>query len=164
SFRVKRVPVSVSASGSTNPGVGGPRTRGGAPAPAFDEPCMPALNGDRTGLKDALFQPSAGPAVPGAEPAGAGTSASGGDKATITNDHASSSSQAQQDGSKNGSGNGSGGGSSGNGGGGGGGGGGVDLFNGMDDIFGTYLDPNYPNLEDFSFVDNMQPFDWSSIT
>ncbi|KAI7248977.1 hypothetical protein KC335_g18052, partial [Hortaea werneckii] len=163
SFRVKRVPVSVSASGSTNPGVGGPRTRGGAPAPAFDEPCMPALNGDRTGLKDALFQPSAGPAVPGAEPAGAGTSASGGDKATITNDHASSSSQAQQDGSKNGSGNGSGGGSSCNGGG-GGGGGGVDLFNGMDDIFGTYLDPNYPNLEDFSFMDNMQPFDWSSIT
>lgn len=39
----------------------------------------------------------------------------------------------------------------------------IDLFNGMDDIFGTYLDPNYPNLEDFSFVDNMQPFDWSAM-
>ena len=29
---------------------------------------------------------------------------------------------------------------------------GLVLFEGMDDIFGTYLDPNYPlNLDDFSF-------------
>ncbi|KAF2207783.1 hypothetical protein CERZMDRAFT_114966 [Cercospora zeae-maydis SCOH1-5] len=34
------------------------------------------------------------------------------------------------------------------------------LFEGMDDIFGTYLDPNYPvNLDDFSFVDDLSPLD-----
>ncbi|RMZ27113.1 hypothetical protein D0859_08819 [Hortaea werneckii] len=149
SFRVKRVPVSVGAAGAggTNTGVGG-RTGGGAAA-GSDEPCMPALNGDRTGLKDALFQPSADPAVSGGEAAVVGNSAPSGEKTTVPNDPASSSSQAQ-DGGGSGSGNGC--------------SGGVDLFNGMDDIFGTYLDPNYPNLEDFSFVDNMQPFDWSSMT
>ncbi|KAK5155654.1 hypothetical protein LTS14_005915 [Recurvomyces mirabilis] len=31
------------------------------------------------------------------------------------------------------------------------------LFDGMDDVFGTYLDPNYPvNLDDLSFLDDMQ--------
>ncbi|KAM3423838.1 hypothetical protein BST61_g1236 [Cercospora zeina] len=35
-----------------------------------------------------------------------------------------------------------------------------ELFEGMDDIFGTYLDPNYPvNLDDFSFVDDLSPLD-----
>ena len=39
------------------------------------------------------------------------------------------------------------------------------LFEGMDDIFGTYLDPNYPvNLDDFSFVDDLSPLDWSVPT
>nr|POF17582.1 cutinase transcription factor 1 alpha [Quercus suber] len=34
---------------------------------------------------------------------------------------------------------------------------GLQLFDGMDDVFGTYLDPNYPvNLEDFTFVDDEQ--------
>ncbi|KAK5137040.1 hypothetical protein LTR08_001049 [Meristemomyces frigidus] len=37
---------------------------------------------------------------------------------------------------------------------------GLDLFDGIDDIFTTYLDPNYPN-EDFSFMDGLQPFDWN---
>lgn len=33
------------------------------------------------------------------------------------------------------------------------------LFDGMDDIFGTYLDPNYPvNLDDFTFGDELQAF------
>ncbi|PIA99184.1 hypothetical protein CB0940_03341 [Cercospora beticola] len=36
------------------------------------------------------------------------------------------------------------------------------LFEGMDDVFGTYLDPNYPvNLDDFSFVDDLSPLDWN---
>jgi hypothetical protein len=39
----------------------------------------------------------------------------------------------------------------------------LDLFDGMDDIFGTYLDPNYPvNLDDISF-DNLPPFDWNQV-
>ena len=34
------------------------------------------------------------------------------------------------------------------------------LLEGMDDIFGTYLDPNYPvNLDDFSFGDDVATFD-----
>nr|POF11509.1 cutinase transcription factor 1 alpha [Quercus suber] len=34
---------------------------------------------------------------------------------------------------------------------------GLELFDGMDDVFGTYLDPNYPvNLDDFSFMDDAQ--------
>ena len=38
------------------------------------------------------------------------------------------------------------------------------LFEGMDDIFGTYLDPNYPvNLDDFSFVEDLSPLDWNSV-
>ncbi|KAK5118648.1 hypothetical protein LTR85_008113 [Meristemomyces frigidus] len=37
---------------------------------------------------------------------------------------------------------------------------GLDLFDGMDDVFGGYLDLNNPNLDDFSFVDSLQPFDW----
>jgi hypothetical protein len=37
------------------------------------------------------------------------------------------------------------------------------LFEGIDDIFGTYLDPNYPvNLEDFSFLDNLGNVDWAA--
>lgn len=41
---------------------------------------------------------------------------------------------------------------------------GPDLFNGMDDIFGTYLDPNYPvNLDDFSFVGDHPSFDWGDM-
>jgi len=35
---------------------------------------------------------------------------------------------------------------------------GLYLFDGMDDIFGTYLDPNYPTHEDYSFMDNLQTF------
>ncbi|KAF7194045.1 Cutinase transcription factor 1 alpha [Pseudocercospora fuligena] len=39
------------------------------------------------------------------------------------------------------------------------------LFEGMDDLFGTYLDPNYPvNLDDFSFVDDLSPLDWNSVS
>ncbi|OQN99978.1 hypothetical protein B0A48_14183 [Cryoendolithus antarcticus] len=35
------------------------------------------------------------------------------------------------------------------------------IFEGMDDIFGTYLDPNYPmNLDDLSFLDDFEP--WST--
>ncbi|GAB1725834.1 hypothetical protein NU195Hw_g2559t1 [Hortaea werneckii] len=160
SFRVKRVPVSAAGGGGTK--TGGVGRSGGGAAAGVDEPCMPALNGDRTGLKDALFQQSADPVVSGGGGGGGGggesaapgiSGSTSGDKTNLPNDPSSSSSQAQ-DGGATGSG----------GGGGGGNGGGVDLFNGMDDIFGTYLDPNYPNLEDFSFVDNMQPFDWSSMT
>ena len=37
------------------------------------------------------------------------------------------------------------------------------LFEGIDDIFGTYLDPNYPvNLEDLSFLDNLGTVDWAA--
>jgi hypothetical protein len=37
------------------------------------------------------------------------------------------------------------------------------LFEGIDDIFGTYLDPNYPvNLEDLSFLDNLGHVDWAA--
>ena len=40
---------------------------------------------------------------------------------------------------------------------------GFNLFDNMDDVFGTFMDPNYPlNWEDFSFVDNISPFDWSN--
>lgn len=39
-----------------------------------------------------------------------------------------------------------------------------DMFDGMDDIFGTYLDPNYPiNLDDWSMVDDLPPFDWNQV-
>jgi len=38
----------------------------------------------------------------------------------------------------------------------------MSIFDGMDDIFDTYLDPNYPvNLDDLSFVDDLHPFDWN---
>lgn len=38
----------------------------------------------------------------------------------------------------------------------------LNMFEGMDDIFGTYLDPNYPlMLDDFSFVDDLSPRDWN---
>jgi len=41
---------------------------------------------------------------------------------------------------------------------------GNDMFEGMDDIFGTYLDPNYPiNLDDWSMVDALPPFDWNQV-
>lgn len=37
------------------------------------------------------------------------------------------------------------------------------LFEGIDDIFGTYLDPNYPvNLEDLSFLDDLGNVDWGA--
>lgn len=41
---------------------------------------------------------------------------------------------------------------------------GHDLFDGMDDIFGTYLDPNYPmNLDDVSAIEDLPPFDWNQV-
>jgi len=41
--------------------------------------------------------------------------------------------------------------------------GGMDLFDNMDDVFGTFMDPNYPmNLDDLSFVDDLTPFDWNA--
>lgn len=40
----------------------------------------------------------------------------------------------------------------------------LDLFNGMDDVFGGYLDLNNPNMDDFSFLDSLQPFDWNDAT
>ncbi|KAK3074593.1 hypothetical protein LTR53_002871 [Teratosphaeriaceae sp. CCFEE 6253] len=37
------------------------------------------------------------------------------------------------------------------------------LFDGMDDVFGTYMDPNYPvNLDDLSFLDDLQPLDYDN--
>ena len=40
---------------------------------------------------------------------------------------------------------------------------GFDLFDNMDDVFGTFMDPNYPlNLDDFSWIDNLSPLDWST--
>ncbi|KAM0713680.1 hypothetical protein Q7P37_010642 [Cladosporium fusiforme] len=40
---------------------------------------------------------------------------------------------------------------------------GQELFEGIDDIFGTYLDPNYPvNLEDLSFLDDLGAVDWGA--
>ncbi|KAH9832812.1 Fungal specific transcription factor domain [Teratosphaeria destructans] len=41
----------------------------------------------------------------------------------------------------------------------------ADLFEGMDDVFGTYLDPNYPvNLDDMSFIDDLPRFDWNQLS
>jgi hypothetical protein len=38
------------------------------------------------------------------------------------------------------------------------------LFDGVDDIFGTYLDLNNPlNLDDFPFMDNIGPIDWAAL-
>jgi hypothetical protein len=38
------------------------------------------------------------------------------------------------------------------------------LFDGVDDIFGTYLDLNNPlNLDDFPFMDNIGPIDWTAL-
>ena len=40
--------------------------------------------------------------------------------------------------------------------------GGVNWFDNMDDVFGTFMDPNYPlNLEDM-FIDDLTPFDWNA--
>lgn len=40
---------------------------------------------------------------------------------------------------------------------------GINLFDNMDDVFGTFMDPNYPlNLDDMSFIDEISPFDWSA--
>ena len=40
---------------------------------------------------------------------------------------------------------------------------GVNLFDNMDDVFGTFMDPNYPlNLDDMSFMDEISPFDWNA--
>lgn len=40
---------------------------------------------------------------------------------------------------------------------------GVNLFDNMDDVFGTFMDPNYPlNLDDMSFIDDLTPFDWNA--
>lgn len=39
---------------------------------------------------------------------------------------------------------------------------GLNLFDNMDDVFGTFMDPNYPlNLDDMSFVDDLTPWDWN---
>lgn len=41
---------------------------------------------------------------------------------------------------------------------------GLNIFEGMDDVFDTFLDAGYPvNLDDFSFVDDLSPFDWTAI-
>ena len=38
---------------------------------------------------------------------------------------------------------------------------GINLFNNMDDVFGTFMDPNYPmNLDDVPF--NLTPWDWNA--
>ena len=40
---------------------------------------------------------------------------------------------------------------------------GLNLFDNMDDVFGTFMDPNYPlNLDDMSFIDDLTPFDWNA--
>ena len=40
---------------------------------------------------------------------------------------------------------------------------GINLFDNMDDLFGTFMDPNYPlNLDDMSWVDDLTPFDWTA--
>lgn len=40
---------------------------------------------------------------------------------------------------------------------------GFNLLDNMDDVFGTFMDPNYPlNLDDMSFVDDLTPFDWNA--
>ena len=40
---------------------------------------------------------------------------------------------------------------------------GVNLFDNMDDVFGTFMDPNYPlNLDDLLFVEDLTPFDWNA--
>ena len=40
---------------------------------------------------------------------------------------------------------------------------GFNLFDNMDDVFGTFMDPNYPlNLDDMSFMDDISPFDWNA--
>ena len=40
---------------------------------------------------------------------------------------------------------------------------GINLFDNMDDVFGTFMDPNYPlNLDDLSWVNEISPFDWTS--
>ena len=37
----------------------------------------------------------------------------------------------------------------------------LNIFDNMDDVFGTFMDPNYPlNLDDMSFVDDLTPWDW----
>lgn len=39
---------------------------------------------------------------------------------------------------------------------------GLNLFDNMDDVFCTFMDPGYPiNLEDMSFVDDLTPWDWN---
>lgn len=39
---------------------------------------------------------------------------------------------------------------------------GLNIFDNMDDVFGTFMDPNYPlNLDDVSFVDDLTPWDWN---
>lgn len=40
---------------------------------------------------------------------------------------------------------------------------GINLFDNMDDVFGTFMDPNYPlNLDDMSFIDEISPFEWTT--
>jgi hypothetical protein len=31
----------------------------------------------------------------------------------------------------------------------------------FDDVFSTFLDPNYPTLDDLSFMEDLTPFDWN---
>lgn len=86
-------------------------------------PCMPAINGDRTGLKEALPNAVSGTAD--------NTEHTPVPAAVVVNPQPLNV--------------------------------GINLFDGMDDIFGTYLDPNYPNVDDMSFVDELQPFDWNEV-
>ncbi|KAK5676739.1 hypothetical protein LTS10_010502 [Elasticomyces elasticus] len=88
-----------------------------------DMPCAPALNGDRTGLRESV------PTTPvDGEVGGEGLAAVPSEEQMA----------AEQLGMT------------------------LGLFDGMDDIFGTYMDPNYPvNLDDMSFLDDLQPFDYT---
>ena len=109
SFRVPRTPGAYL--------VGGANVGGG------DSPCMPTLNGDRTGLVTQLPITTEG------------IVSIDGEESTTTTAEQNMQISAQDD---------------------------FDLFNGIDEIFTTYLEPNYmnPNLEDLSFMDGFQPFDW----
>ncbi|TKA61184.1 hypothetical protein B0A55_11782 [Friedmanniomyces simplex] len=97
-----------------------------------DVPCAPALNGERSGLLDALLTASAG-----------GTNGTGYASGTSDEDHSagapSGTAQPVERPAAT-----------------------LGLFDGMDDVFGTYMDPNYPvNLDDLSFLDDLQPFDYA---
>ncbi|KAK0775771.1 hypothetical protein LTR91_024636 [Friedmanniomyces endolithicus] len=102
-----------------------------AGAKEVDVPCAPALNGERTGLLGAIHT-TATDHMHGAVNAGG---ASGEQQpASVPLDAAEAVEQPAAS---------------------------LGLFDGMDDVFGTYMDPNYPvNLDDLSFLDDLQPFDY----